>query len=76
MPGGCDRRIYDSAHFLGPPLEIEAEFAKEINRRSEVIDDDSYVVHPFERHVSNLQSVVESNNGLFLQRRTTTRRGA
>ena len=39
----------------GPPFELEAELAKEINRPSEVIDDDSYVVHPFERHVSNLQ---------------------
>jgi hypothetical protein len=26
--------------------------------------------------VSNLQGVVESNNGPFLQRRSTTRRGA
>ena len=38
-----------------PAFELEAELAKEINRRSEVIDDDSYVVHPFERHLSNLQ---------------------
>ena len=38
--------------------ELEAEFAEEINRSSEVLDDDSYVVHPFERHVSNLQGVV------------------
>jgi ABC-type multidrug transport system ATPase subunit len=37
---------------------LEAELAKEINRPSDVIDDDSYVVHPFERHVSNLQGVV------------------
>src|SRR5262245_34927435 len=42
----------------GPPFELEAELAKEINRPSEVIDDDSYVVHPFERHVSSLQGVV------------------
>jgi hypothetical protein len=41
----------------GPPFELKAELAKEINRPSEVIDDDSYVVHPFERHVSNLQAV-------------------
>ncbi len=34
----------------GPPFELETELAKEINRRSEVIDDNSYVVHPFERH--------------------------
>ena len=60
----------------GPPFELEAELAKEINCPSEVIDDDSYVVHTFERHVFNLQGVVESNNGLFLQRRSTTRRGA
>jgi ABC-type multidrug transport system ATPase subunit len=37
---------------------LETELAKEINRPSDVIDDDSYVVHPFERHVSNLQGVV------------------
>src|SRR5262245_66548216 len=42
----------------GPPFEIEAELAKEIDRRFEVIDDDSYVVHPFKRHVSNLQGGV------------------
>ena len=42
----------------GPPFELEAELAKEINRCSEVSDDNSYVVHPFERHVSNLQGVV------------------
>ena len=41
----------------GPPFELEAEFAKEINRPSEIIDDDPYVVHPFQRHVSNLQGV-------------------
>ena len=42
----------------GPPFELEAELAKEINRPSEVIDDDSYVVHPFECHVSNLHLVI------------------
>jgi hypothetical protein len=42
----------------GPPFEFEAELPKEIDRPSEVIDDDSYVVHPFERNVSNLQGVV------------------
>jgi hypothetical protein len=42
----------------GPPFELEAELAKEINRLSEVIDDDSYVVHSFERHASNLQGAV------------------
>ena len=51
----------------GPPFELEAELAKEINRPSEVIDDDSYVVHSFERHVSNLQGAVQSNNGPFLK---------
>ena len=42
----------------GPPFELKAELAKEINRPSEVIDDDSYVVHPFERHVSSLKVFV------------------
>ena len=60
----------------GPPFELEAELAKEINRPSEVIDDDSYVVHPFERHVSNLQSVVESNNEPFCNAEARARRGA
>jgi hypothetical protein len=46
-------------------LELEAELAKEVNRRSEVIDDDSHVVYPFERHVPNLQGAVQSNNGRF-----------
>ena len=39
----------------GPPFELEAELAKEINCPFQVIDDDSYVVHSFERHVPNLQ---------------------
>jgi hypothetical protein len=38
----------------GTPFELEAELAKEINRPSEIIDDDSYVVHSFERHMPNL----------------------
>ena len=46
-----------------PPFELEAEVAKEINRRCEVIDDDSYVVHSFRCQVSNLQSGVYSDNG-------------
>jgi hypothetical protein len=46
----------------GPAFELEAELAKEINRRCKIIDDDSYVVHPFKRHVSNLQGVVYSDN--------------
>jgi hypothetical protein len=50
----------------GPPFELEAKLAKKINRLSEVIDDDSYVVHPFERHMSNLQGVVWSDDGPFL----------
>jgi uncharacterized protein YciI len=39
----------------GPPFELEAGFAKEINRRCEVIDDDPYVVHPVNRHMCTLQ---------------------
>jgi hypothetical protein len=46
-----------------PPFDLETKLAKELNRPSEVLDDDSHVVHPFERHVSNLQAVVHSNNG-------------
>jgi hypothetical protein len=47
-----------------PAFELEAELAKEINRRRKVIDDDSYVVHPFKRHVANLQTVVPSDNDI------------
>src|ERR1051326_2429724 len=72
--GNLDALIAESSDTSGPfsfdrgaPFELEAKFAKEINRLSEVIDDDSYVVHSFERHVSNLQGVVSSNNGPFLQ---------
>jgi hypothetical protein len=42
----------------GPPFELETELPKEINCPSKVSDDDTYVVHPFERHVPNLQDVV------------------
>jgi len=49
----------------GPAFELEAELAKEINRRCEVIDDDSYVVHPSNGHASNLQSAVYSDNRLL-----------
>ena len=41
----------------GPSFELKAKLSKEINCPSEVIDDDSYVVHPFQRHPSNLQDV-------------------
>ncbi len=41
-----------------PPFEREAEFGKEIDRHAEIFDDDSYIVHSLERHVSNLQDVV------------------
>src|SRR5262249_18556561 len=48
----------------GPPFQLEAEFAKEIDRRSEVFDDDADVVHPLERHVSNLQGQRIPRGGL------------
>jgi hypothetical protein len=35
------------------PGELETAVA---DRRGEIIDDDSYVVHPCQRHVSNLQA--------------------
>src|SRR5215475_6096756 len=41
----------------GSSFELEAELSEKINRLSEVIDDDSYVIHPFERHASTLQDV-------------------
>jgi hypothetical protein len=41
----------------GPPFEVKAELLKEINRQFEVIDDDTYVIKPFERHAPNLQDV-------------------
>jgi hypothetical protein len=46
----------------GPPFELEAKLKEEINRLSEVIDDDSYVVHPFKRHVSNLPDLEVSSS--------------
>jgi hypothetical protein len=38
-------------------LFLKAELSKEINCRSEVIDDDSYVIHSFKTHASNLHNV-------------------
>jgi hypothetical protein len=43
--------------YRGPPFEVKAELLKEINRQFEVIDDDSYVIQPLDRHSSNLQKV-------------------
>jgi hypothetical protein len=66
----------------GPPFELKAEFAKEINRRSEVFDDDSYIVHPLERHVFqspncrfNRQGVASSNIGRLRCINTDSRPG-
>src|SRR6266704_1853672 len=47
----------------GSPFELEAELAKELDRRVQVLDDDADVVHPFECHVPNLQWVVNPANG-------------
>jgi hypothetical protein len=43
-------------------FELEAEFAKEVNRRRKVFDDDSHVVHPFERYLFNLEDVGDRDN--------------
>jgi hypothetical protein len=40
----------------GSSFEFKAKLPKEIDCSSEVIDDDSYIVHPFERHTSNLHN--------------------
>ena len=62
--GDLDALIAESSDTSGPfsfdrspPFELEAELAKEINCASEVIDDDSYVIHSFDRHESNLHNV-------------------
>src|SRR6478752_8223609 len=34
----------------GSPFELEAELAKELDRRFEILNDDANVVHPLERH--------------------------
>src|SRR5262249_14865240 len=67
--GNLDMLIAQSSDTSGPfafdrgtPFQLEAEFLKEINGPSEVFDDDAYVVHPLERHVSNLQGVAWSDN--------------
>src|SRR2546422_9006111 len=46
----------------GPPFQLEAELTKELNGRCEVIDNDSYVVHPFKRHLPNLYGGAYSDN--------------
>jgi hypothetical protein len=61
--GDLDALIAEARHASGPrsfdrrpPFELEAKLAKEVDRRGEVLDDDPDVVHPCERHVSNLQA--------------------
>ena len=41
----------------GSPFELEAELAKELDRRCEVLDDDADVVHPFESHLRSVYGV-------------------
>jgi hypothetical protein len=53
----------------GSPFEIDVDLAKESDSRFEVIDDDSYVVHPFERHVTNLRGGTCGDNGPRQRRR-------
>jgi hypothetical protein len=64
--GNLDALIAQSRDTSGPwsfdrgaPFQLEAELPKELNRLSKIIDDDTDIVHPFERHLSNLQSVRE-----------------
>src|SRR6185437_6356345 len=73
--GNLDTLIAQSSDTSGPfsfdrspPFELEAEFAKEINRPSEVFDDDSHIVHPLERHASNLQDVLVQQRTLEVLR--------
>jgi hypothetical protein len=47
----------------GPPFELEAKLAKEIDRCCEIFDDDTYVIHPLKTHVLNLQDGVYPDNG-------------
>src|SRR5205085_12112744 len=42
----------------GSPFELEAELAKELDRRCEVVDDDADVVESFKCHGPNLHFVV------------------
>jgi hypothetical protein len=62
--GNFDALVGESSNTAGPfsfnrdlAFELEAELAKEINRRCEIIDENSYVVHPFERHLFNLREL-------------------
>jgi hypothetical protein len=73
--GNLDVLIAQSSDTSGPfsfdrssPFEVEAELAKESDRRFEVFDDDSYVVHSFKRHVFNLQGGPDSDNGPWCNR--------
>src|SRR5256886_12542664 len=38
------------------PFELEAKLAKELNLRSQAVDDNAYVIHPLKRHVPTVQS--------------------
>ena len=42
----------------GAPFQLKAKLLEKINRLSEVLDDDSHVIHPFERHASRVQDAV------------------
>ena len=40
----------------GPPFKLEAEFAKELDGRFDVLDDDADVVQPLKCHAPNLDN--------------------
>lgn len=63
--GNLDMLITEASNASGPfpvdhrlPFELQAEFAKEFNRGVEIFDNNSDIVHPFERHGSDLRAVV------------------
>lgn len=39
--------------FDGLPFKLQAKLANELNRRSEVLDDNAHIVHPLECHVAH-----------------------
>ena len=50
----ADRTAISIAKSETGHFELEAELAKELDRRCEVLDDDANVVHPLKRHVPNI----------------------
>src|SRR4051812_49195324 len=58
------------------PFELEAELAKELDHRREIVDDNADVVHPPNRHAFTLQMCCQPKSPRWAGASESSRRGS